>query len=57
MQRASLEWLQVKINIMMWRHGAKSIYRRYINDKAVIKAVVEGDEGEDGGDLDEAFNI
>ena len=55
MQQASLEWLQVKIDIIMWRHGAKSIYRRYINDKAVIKTVVKGDSGEDSED--KAFDI
>jgi len=54
-QRVSLRWLGVKINIMAWRHGSKAIYRRYINDKAVIKAVVEGDEDED--DEDEPFDI
>jgi hypothetical protein len=43
------------MNIITWRHGSKAIYRRYINDKAVIKAVVEGDEDEDGED--DAFDI
>lgn len=54
-QRVSVRWLGVKINIMAWRHGSKAIYRRYINDKAVMKAVVEGDEDEDGED--DAFNV
>tara|TARA_R110002003_G_scaffold3363_1_gene25211 strand:- start:1303 stop:1683 length:381 start_codon:yes stop_codon:yes gene_type:complete len=45
----------VKLNIMAWRHSSKAIYRKYINDKAVIKAVVEGDEDEDGED--DAFDI
>lgn len=54
-QRVSTQWLGVKINIMAWRHGTTAIYRRYIDDKAVIKAVVEGDEGEDGED--NAFDI
>lgn len=40
----------VKINITAWRYGTKAIYRRYINDKAVIKAVVERDEDDDGED-------
>ena len=45
----------MKLNIMSWRHSTKAIYRRYINDKAVIKAVVEGDEDKD--EEDEAFDI
>lgn len=54
-QRVSIRWLGVKLNIMAWRHSSKAIYRKYINDKAVIKAVVEGDEDEDGED--DAFDI
>ncbi|KAG9191444.1 hypothetical protein G6011_09532 [Alternaria panax] len=54
-QRVSIRWLGVKLNIMAWRHSGKAIYRKYINDKAVIKAVVEGDEDEDGED--DAFDI
>ena len=43
---------------MTWRHGAKAIYRRYINDKAVIRTVVRGDENEGGEDEeDEAFDV
>jgi hypothetical protein len=54
-QRVSIRWLGVKLNIMAWRHSGKAIYRKYINDKVVIKAVVEGDEDEDGED--DAFDI
>ena len=39
----------------MWRYRAKLIYRRYINNKAVIKIVVKGDLGKDLED--KAFNI
>ena len=46
----------MKITILAWRYSSKAIYRRYINDKVVIKAVVEGDEEEEGGE-DEAFNL
>ena len=56
-QHVSLRWLGVKINIMGWRHGSKAIYRRYINDKAVIKAMVEGDEDEEDNGEDDAFDI
>jgi hypothetical protein len=45
----------VKLNIMAWRHSGKAIYRKHINDRAIVKAVVEGDENEDGED--EAFDI
>ena len=41
--------------IIAWRYGSKVIYRRYINNKAVIRAFVEGDE--DGDGEDEAFDI
>ena len=40
---------------MGWRYISKAIYRKYINDKAVIKAVVEGDKDEDKED--NLFNI
>ena len=55
-RRVSLQWLGVKITILAWRHSSKAIYRRYINDKAVMKAVVEGDEEEEERE-DEAFNL
>ena len=45
----------VKLTIIGWRHASKAIYRKYINDKAVIKAVVEGDKDEDKED--NPFNI
>jgi superfamily II DNA helicase RecQ len=45
----------VKLTIIGWRHASKAIYRKYINDKAVIKAVVEGDEDED--EEDNPFDI
>jgi len=55
-QRASLQWMGVKLNIMGWRHGTKAMYRRYIDDKAIVKAVVHGDEDE-SNDEDEAFDV
>ena len=45
------------MTILAWRHSSKAIYRRYINDKAVVKAVVEGDEEEEEGEEDEAFDL
>ena len=55
-QKASLQWMGVKLNIMGWRHGTKAMYRRYIDDKAIVKAVVQGDEDE-SNDEDEAFDV
>jgi hypothetical protein len=46
----------VRLTVMGWRHASKAIYCRYINNKAAVKAFVEGDEDEDEGE-DEAFNI
>lgn len=55
-QHASVEWMGVKLNIIGWRHGSKAIYRRYINDKAIIKTVVQGDEEIEDGE-DDAFDL
>jgi superfamily II DNA helicase RecQ len=54
MQKASLEYMGVKLNIMAWRHGTKAIYRKYIG--SAVKAFVQGDE-DDSGDEDEAFDV
>ena len=46
----------VKLNIIGWRHGTKAMYWRYIDDKAIVKAVVHGDEDK-SNDEDEAFDV
>lgn len=55
-ERVSLRSLEAKLNIQTWRHGTKAIYRRYINDKAILKAVVAGDEDEEDTE-DDPFDI
>jgi hypothetical protein len=55
-QQVSVASLGVKIHIPCWRHSSKAIYRRYINDKAIIKVVMEGDKDSLGED-DDAFDI
>lgn len=58
LQRASTTHMGVKVNIMCWRHGSKAIYRRYIADKTIMRAINEadGDVGEevDGQRVDES---
>ena len=51
-QRASLEYMGVGLNIMAWRHGAKAIYRRYISSKTAVKTVMQADKDE--SDLEDA---
>ena len=45
----------VKLLIIGWQYTSKAIYYKYINDKAVIKAVVKGDKDKDKED--NPFNI
>jgi len=55
-QKASLQYMGVKLNIMAWRHSTKAIYRKYIDSKSAVKAFVQGDEDE-SNEEDEAFDI
>jgi hypothetical protein len=57
-QKESLHHMGVKLNIMAWRHCIKAIYRRYIHNRAAVKAFLDADEdeGESDGE-DEAFDI
>ena len=50
LQRASSEWMGVKVNIMCWRHAAKAIYRRYIDNARAVCTVFDADE--DTGDVE-----
>ena len=45
----------MKIYIIYWRYVSKAIYRRYIDDKVVVK-IVE-DKNKDGDGEDEVFDI
>jgi hypothetical protein len=46
------------LNIMGWRHSSKAIYRRYIYNRAAVKAFLDADEEGDGSDgEDQPFNI
>jgi hypothetical protein len=40
----------VKLNIIGWRHSTKVIYRRYIYNRAAVKAFLDADEEGDGSD-------
>jgi superfamily II DNA helicase RecQ len=58
MQKKSLQHMGVKLNIMGWRHSSKAIYRRYIHNRAAVKAFLDADEEGDGSDgEDEPFDI
>ena len=50
MQKKSLQHMGVQLNIMGWRHSSKAIYRRYIHNKAAVKAFSEADGEGDGSD-------
>lgn len=56
LQRASLEYMSVKMNIMVWRHCTKAIFRRYINSKTAVRAVERADE-DDSAEDDEPFDL
>ena len=45
----------MKIHIMCWRYVSKAIYRRYIDDKVVVKTVEEEDKDRDRED--EVFDM
>jgi hypothetical protein len=58
MQKKSLQHMGVKLNIMGWRHSSKAIYRRYIHNRAAVKAFLDADEEGDGSDgEDQPFDI
>ena len=46
-ERVSLRALGTKLNIQIWRHSTKAIYRKYMKDKAVLKALIAADEDDD----------
>jgi superfamily II DNA helicase RecQ len=57
-QKASLQYMGVKLNIMAWRHGTKAMYRRYIHNRPAVKAFLDADNEESGLDgEDEPFDI
>jgi superfamily II DNA helicase RecQ len=58
MQKKSLQHMGVKLNIIGWRHSTKAIYRRYIHNRAAVKAFLDADEEGDGSDgEDQPFDI
>jgi hypothetical protein len=44
MQKKSLQHIGVKLNIIEWRHSTKAIYRRYIHNRAAVKAFLDADK-------------
>jgi hypothetical protein len=58
MQKKSLQHMGVKLNIMGWRYSTKAIYRRYIYNRAAVKAFLDADEeGDDSDGEDQLFDI
>jgi hypothetical protein len=58
MQKKSLQHIGVKLNIIGWRHSSKAIYRRYIHNRAAVKAFLDADKEGDGSDgEDQPFDI
>ena len=55
LQRATLRWLGVRVNIMAWRHISIAIFRRWIVDPHVQNTIDE-EEGTGGGG-DAAFDL
>ena len=49
--------MEVKLNILAWRHCSKVIYRQYNNTDASIVRVVENDENHSAAEKDASFNI
>jgi len=56
LDRVTLKWMTIKISIMAWRHISIAIFRRFVDDKRVNKAVNEGGEDEEEEE-DEAFDL
>ena len=46
-ERVSLRALGTKLNIQIWRHSTKAIYRKYMKDKAVLKALIAANKDDD----------
>jgi hypothetical protein len=49
-ERASLQHMGVKMNIMGWRHSTKAAYRRYIKNDAAVKAFADAAHSGDESD-------
>jgi superfamily II DNA helicase RecQ len=49
-ERASLQHMGVKMNIMGWRHSTKAAYRRYIKNDAAVKAFADAANSDDESD-------
>jgi hypothetical protein len=50
MQKKSLQYIGVKLNIIGWRYSSKAIYRRYIYNRVAVKAFLDADKEGDGSD-------
>lgn len=58
MQKLSLEYMGVKLNIMAWRYGIKAIYRRYISEKTAVRTFMQADDdGDSGSEEDEVADL
>jgi superfamily II DNA helicase RecQ len=57
LQKESVPRMGVKLNVLAWRHGTNAIYRRYIQNRAAVKAFIDADDenGESDGE-DDAFD-
>jgi len=51
-ERASLQHMGVKMNIMGWRHSTKAAYRRYIRNDAAVRAFADAANSDDESDAE-----
>ncbi|KAI1676246.1 Superfamily II DNA helicase [Pyrenophora tritici-repentis] len=56
-QKASLQYMGVKLNVIGWRHASKAIWRRYIQNPKARKAYLNTDEDNTSSEEDEAFDL
>ncbi|KAJ6194071.1 hypothetical protein J3E72DRAFT_199128, partial [Bipolaris maydis] len=56
-QKASLQYMGVKLNVIGWRHASKAIWRRYIHNPKARKAYLNADEDSESSSEDEAFDL
>ncbi|KAL6149848.1 hypothetical protein ACJQWK_02984 [Exserohilum turcicum] len=57
MQKASLQYMGVKLNVIGWRHASKAIWRRYIQNPKARKAYLNADEDDRSSKEDEGFDL
>ena len=56
-QKASLRYISIRLNVIRWRHRSKAIWRRYIQNPKARKAYLAANKDKASEEEDEGFNL